>query len=567
MPRQTIIEYGGRRVRLMEFDGSGKKLRVLGVVDVPLAPAAEGSEDEAGDAHAEAIRTALREAGFTNDPCAMAFDASNAMFREFDLPFTNDDQIQKVVRFESESHVPGDIDDYLLQHVVLRKTRDKSHILMIAVKKDVLLDRLDILEESGLDPMMVDIDDLALHNALVATGVCEEHPKIAVLSAQEHSTSLLFIEGGKLVAVRSIRIGTRGAGRESPVAPVEAPVEAPVGVGSGGAVVAAAVLADQAVETARTHDYLSRLTREIRRTVSTLPDALPVDALYVTGPGGAVPGFAQALGDVLGSEPQPLDLLDRVSHELSDEEARRFGPELGVALGMAFKLNGSDVSGTDFRREEAAYTHKFDQVKTPLIVLSFLAFLVVAFLGLDAYMEASKLSTEYERIVTQGDSYLGQILGDATASRAKWEHAEPGPAQVKAVLDAVESVREEIAQKLGRSKGIPDLQSALEVWIELSNTIFSNEAAIGRLALQRVEIDVMARPPLIKLDGQVEDLDHFATLQTVLRERPMFSSVEPGSAQPVADGVRFSDLVIKLNLAADPEVAADASNGDGKEKR
>ncbi|HZL98788.1 MAG TPA: pilus assembly protein PilM [Planctomycetota bacterium] len=559
MPRQTIIDYSGQRVRLMEFDGSGKKLRVLGVTDVALngsaaAAAAAGDEGEAGaeagDAQAAAIRKALREAKFTNDPCAMAFDASNAMFREFDLPFTNDDQIAKVVRFESESHVPGDIDAYVLQHLVLRKTRDKSHILVIAVKKDELLDRLDILDESGLDPMVVDIDDLALHNALVATGVAGEHARMAVINAQEHATSLLFLEGGKLVAVRSIRIGSRGVGAQA----VEPGAEAAADGGEGPAAGEAA--ADAAVGTARAHEYLSRLKREIRRTVSTLPDALPVDALYVAGPGGAVPGFAQAIGEVLGGEPEPLDLLERVSHELSDEEARRWGPELGVALGMAFKLNGHDVSRTDFRREEAAYTHKFDQVKTPLIVLSFLVFLVVAFLGLDAYMEAGMLRTEYDRIVTQGDVYLGGILGDAAAARAKWEHIEPGPRRVKAVLDAVKGVREEIAQKLGRSKGIPDLQSALEVWIELSNTIFENEAAIGRLALQRIDIDVLARPPQIKLDGQVEDLTHFATLQEVLRQRPMFAEVEPGSAQPVADGVRFSDLVIKLSLGAKTDAAA-----------
>jgi len=540
MPRQTIIDYGGHRVRLMEFDGSGKKLRVLGVTDVPLdGVVPEGEEaGEAEDAQAAAIRKALRAAGFTNDPCAMAFDASNAMFREFDLPFTSDDQIAKVVKFESESHVPGDIDDYVLQHQVLRKTRDKSHILVIAVKKDELLDRLDILEESGLDPMLVDIDDLALHNALVATGVADEHPRLAVINAQEHSTSLLFIEGGKLVAVRSIRIGTRGAGH----------AEAP---GAGGAEAAGGDGAEaQALDTARTHEYLTRLTREIRRTTSTLPDALPVDELYVTGPGGAVPGFAAAMAEVLGREPQLLDLLDRVSHDLSDEDARLWGPQLGVALGMAFKLNGEDVSGTDFRRDEAAYTHKFDQVKTPLIVLSFLLFLVVAFLGLDAFMEAGKLKTEYERIVVQGDTFLGQIIGDASASRAKWEHAEPGPARVKAVLDAVKGLREEIAQKLGRSHGIPDLPSALEVWIEFSNAIFANEAAIGRLALQRIDIDVLGRPPQIKLEGQVEDLTHFATLQAILRERPMFQSVDPGSTQPVADGVRFSDLVITLNLVA-----------------
>ena len=557
MPRQTIIDYGGHRVRLMEFDGAGKKLRVLGVTDVPLDGAVvEGEEAaEAGDAQAAAIRKALRAAGFTNDPCAMAFDASNAMFREFDLPFTSDDQINKVVKFESESHVPGDIDDYVLQHQVLRKTRDKSHILVIAVKKDELLDRLDILEESGLDPMLVDIDDLALHNALVATGVAAEHPRIAVINAQEHSTSLLFIEQGKLVAVRSIRIGTRGAGSHG------------AGAGPGAAEPGDDAAADEAaLDTARTHEYLTRLTREIRRTTSTLPDALPVDELYVTGPGGAVPGFAAALAEVLGREPKPLDLLDRVTHDLSDEEARHWGPQLGVALGMAFKLNGQDVSGTDFRRDEAAYTHKFDQVKTPLIVLSFLVFLVVAFLGLDAFMEAGKLRTEYDRIVTQGDSFLAQILGDADAAKAKWQHAEAGPPRVRAVLEAVRGLREDIAQKLGRSKSIPDLESGLEVWIELSNTIFANETAIGRLALQRVDIDVMSRPPTVKLDGQVEDLEHFAKLQEVLRERPMFKRVDPGGVQPVADGQRFSDLVIQLDLAVDTVSGAPAAPAAAAEK-
>jgi Tfp pilus assembly PilM family ATPase len=353
MPRQTIIEYGGRRVRLMEFDGSGKKLRVLGVVDVALDEAAEGApagdDAEAGDAHAAAIRAALRKAGFTNDPCAMAFDAGNAMFREFDLPFTNEDQIKKVVRFESESHVPGDIDDYILQHLVLRKTRDKSHILVIAVKKDALLDRLDILDESGLDPMMVDIDDLALHNALVATGVADEHPRIAVMNALEHSTSLLFIEAGKLVAIRSIRIGMHGAGSRAEAA----------GEGDGsaaGRAAAAAALADQEVETARTHDYLTRLTREIRRTVSTLPDALPVDALYVTGPGGSVPGFAQAVGEVLGQQPQPLDLLDRVTHDLSDEEARHWASRWAWPSSSTARTSRAPTSAATKRRTRTSST-------------------------------------------------------------------------------------------------------------------------------------------------------------------------------------------------------------------
>src|SRR4029450_7012371 len=122
----------------------------------------------------KAIALAVSESGFARDPSGMAFPAAHAMFREFDLPFTAREQIDKVVNFECESHFPGDIDDLVVQHIVLRQTRDKSHLLAVAVRKDDLLDRLDILDEAGLDPMFVELDDFALYQALVGTGVHAE---------------------------------------------------------------------------------------------------------------------------------------------------------------------------------------------------------------------------------------------------------------------------------------------------------------------------------------------------------------------------------------------------------
>jgi Tfp pilus assembly PilM family ATPase len=529
MGAQTAIEYGARRVRLVEFDGSARKLRVLGVKEIELTEVvvSEGQESEdVEDVHAGAIAEAMDEAGFATDPSAMAFDAGHAMFREFDLPFTNDEQIAKVVRFEAESHFPGDIDDYVVQHVVLRKTRDKSHLLAVAVKKDDLLDRLDVLDESSLDPMLVDIDDLALFHALVGTGLVDAHARFAVVNAQDAATSLLLVVDGHLYALRSIRIGTHGILHE------------------------ADVTVDEDVETARVHDFLSRLLREIRRTLSTLPELGELEALYVTGSGSRLPGFAETMSETLGVEAQPLDFLEHVDHKLSDEEASRHGRDLGAALGMAFKLNGLDVTRTDFRREEAAYTRKFDQVKTPLIVLSFLIFLVVAFLGLDAYMDLQRVNREYDNILRVGGDQLAYLMGDETEARRKYEGAPTGPRRVQAVLDAVRGLREDIAQQLGRSQTIPELHSALAVWIELFEALRDNEEEVGRFALQRVDINVTTRPPLITLSGQVEDLTHYARLLELLKGRAMFTEVDSGSTSPISDGVRFSDLKITLDLAA-----------------
>jgi hypothetical protein len=52
----------------------------------------------------------------------------------------------------------------------------------------------------------------------------------------------------------------------------------------------------------------------------------------------------------------------------------------------------------------------------------------------------------------------------------------------------------------------------------------------------------------MKLSGQVEDLTHYSLLIDLLKARPMFKSVEPGSTQPTSDGVRFTDLTVELTF-------------------
>jgi Tfp pilus assembly PilM family ATPase len=573
MATQTAIEYAGRRVRLLEFDGTSRKLRVVGVQDVDLdvPPQGEGGPDP-DDLRARAIAAAMKDAGFSNDPSAMAFDAAHAMFREFDLPFTNEEQIAKVVRFESESHFPGDIDDVIIQHIVLRKLRDKSHLLVVAVRKDDLLDRLDILEESGLDPQLVDIDVFAMYHALVGTGVADEHPRQIIVDADTSTTTLMFLVDGTLFAVRSIRIGAHG------VAAAEPPAEdggepAPASASASGSAAAAARSAarDTELETARTHDYLSRLTREIRRTLSTLPDFGQADALYVTGSGSRLPGMREALTAAFGLQAKTLNLLERVDHKLDDAELERYGPEFGAALGMAYKLSGLDRTRTDFRREEAAYTRKFDQVKTPLIVLALMGFLVTAFLALHAFMDVKRLKAEYGDPVTQGgilgtgDKQLVELFDsekELAEARARIAAVEFGPKRVQTLVNEIQKLGEGIKQDLGRSTTIPELRSALGAWIELFEVIRENESTLGRIALSRIDIDATTKQPNIKLSGEMEDLTHLSTFMDLLKARPMFKQVGVGPTKPTSKGtMSFTDMTIELDLSGG--AAADEAEAAG----
>jgi len=596
---QLAIDYGPTRLRLLEYEGSGRKVRIMRVTEVDLRVPAVGEGVEADDQRAEAVARAVKEAGLTVDPSAMAFDAGNALFREFDLPFTSEEQVSKVVRFEAESHIPLDINDVVLQHLVLRTTRDRSHILAATVRKDDLLDRLDVLDEANIDPMFVEMDVFALYHALVATGVAAEHEVIVVVNAQESSTSLLFLVGGALYSVRALRLGTHhiaiedaaapasdgasattaiagevAAGAEGDVAPPPAAAvvkkaggrgkaaavaagaaglatASPAGPASQTAQVARAARAaqDEQLDTARARDYESRLQREIRRTLTTLTGLPEIQAVFLTGSGSRVGGFVEAVSEAFGVKAAPLDLLSRVDHKLGREDVAHFGADIGVALGVAYKLNGMDLTRTDFRREECAYTRKFDQVKSPLIVLSFLLFLVVALGCIDAFYQVKKVEQEYQFLISDAQAQLEELLGDNEKARQLAESAPFGPERMDAIARRISELREETAQQLGRSDIIPPLPSGLHAWIEFSGLVQANEDKLGRLRIKKLDINVYGKNPQIALSGVMESASKYSVLLKIFEDDPLFSSIKQGATTPTDDGmIAFSETVLDIDL-------------------
>ena len=530
---QLAIDYGTDHVTLLEFDGSGKRLRVLKVAQVPVAATAtEGDDDEpsSDDVLAEAIAEVIDGQRFASDPSGMAHASSHSLFREFTLPFTNAEQIEKVVRFESESHIPLDIDDVVMQHLVLRKTRDKSHILAAAVKKDDLLDEFDVLEESNVDPMFVDMDVFALLHALVGSGVTGDHERMLVVHGQDRSTSLLFIVDGQLFAVRSLRMGAHGIPK--------------TGEGSRGGI-------DDEIAEARAADYLGRFEREVKRTLTTLPGLGDLGAVLMLGSGCDIPGFGTTLARLFPSaQVERLDLLSRVEHKLSDEEAKRFGPELGAALGVAYKLAGLDLTHTDFRRDECAYTRKFDQVKSPLIVLSFVLFLIVALMGIDTYYQLKKVRQEYQFLLTDAREQLNLLMGDNAEARKVWDDVEFGPRQAQAIASAFDKRHNDLSMQLGRSSLIPDQPSALAVWVELSQLLLANQQKLGRLMLRKIDIDVSGRTPILRITGRMLDPIRYQDLIDLLAADPLFANVRPGDTTPDATGEfhEFGETTADIDL-------------------
>ena len=70
---------------------------------------------------------------------------------------------------EASQHIPFDIADVNLSYQLLEATEKQMDVLLVAVKKDKILNHTNVLAQAGKTPVVVDIDAFGLQNASRST--------------------------------------------------------------------------------------------------------------------------------------------------------------------------------------------------------------------------------------------------------------------------------------------------------------------------------------------------------------------------------------------------------------
>lgn len=479
MARGVGLDAGAFEVKVVELDGSFRKPRLTKVsIDRVAAATAAMSDDQRAAFEAEAALQALKDQKVSRQGLNLGFPGREVVLRNLRIPFTGDDAIRKVIKFEAENAIHShNVDDMVVDFMTYEQTDGESSVLVAAVPKKALAPLLNALEGQGIEPERVDLDAMALFRAAEWAGCFGEDAAEAAAIASEggeqtdavapvetavegtkarivldvgaRATRVLAVIAGRLVDVRALRLGVdsiaedvaarAGVGLDVARDAVEAGLrtgEAFEVLGAGGAPAAPAadsesadgdeaaddqvvVVSDQTigadVVTAARDAFLARLRRELMRFLAGLPRVAAVERLYVTGGGAAVPGVVDCLADVFGCATQPLDILSRVSHGLDADEATRIGPRIATAFGLALTMLGGR-GGFNFRQEDLAYKRGFDRIKFPLAIACVLAAFLPFLYGLRQLNELRDLGKRYGELYQVAEG--GQARRGASAVRA-----------------------------------------------------------------------------------------------------------------------------------------------------
>ena len=122
MAKSVGLDIHPRGVRAVEIAGSGKNFRVLRYMEREVTP--RGGALDADELN-EALDEIFKGGKFTKNHVVTAVDANETVVREIPVPFTSDDQIRKVVKYEAEHHLHDcDADDVVVQYTKVGESTD-----------------------------------------------------------------------------------------------------------------------------------------------------------------------------------------------------------------------------------------------------------------------------------------------------------------------------------------------------------------------------------------------------------------------------------------------------------
>lgn len=350
----TMIFGFGRNGRTVGLDVGSSFLKVA-VVDhsrdypqvekVGLRPLAADAIVE-GDVRdrsvvAETIDSLFEEEGISQRRVVSSVGGRDVIVKLVQMDRMPEEDARDVIRWEAAQHVPFDIDEVELDFEIVDPEGEglEMTVLLVAVKRDLVRDRIALLETAGLEPEVVDAEPFALHNALEFNHPDAMQGVVGVACVGHDRTALNVIEDGTPVLTRNLAFGTSDL-RDAVTAEHDLGGQDPEGLLQG----RADLIPDPIRETIRSR--LQKLVRGIERAsvfLETQERGTALGALYLCGGGARVPGIADLLADRVGVETtiaNPVQALDPKPGAFDYVEIDQVYPLLMPAVGMALRSPG-----------------------------------------------------------------------------------------------------------------------------------------------------------------------------------------------------------------------------------
>lgn len=211
-PKDVVgIDVGSYAVKVVLFklEAGAYQLKAWG--HMPLGAKADAGPDEKKAAVINALRAFFIEKGIKVREIATSLSGNAVIVRYVKFPRLTRAELMSTLATEAEPFIPFDINEVQLGfHILSEIVEDgqkKMETVLVAAKRELVVQRLEILQGAGLTPAIIDVDSFALENVHEKTRDAKEGPGATLyLNIGHMVTNLSIVENGVTRVVRDMFI-------------------------------------------------------------------------------------------------------------------------------------------------------------------------------------------------------------------------------------------------------------------------------------------------------------------------------------------------------------------------
>ncbi len=330
------LDIGSGMIKLVVVDHSKSDPEIIKVATSPLVPDAIVDGEVMDPALvADTIQSLVQSAGLKSKQVVAAVGGHDVIIKRIQMDRMSRDDAREVIRWEAEQHVPFDMENVQLDFQILdpEETTPQMSVLLVAAKRELIDNRLNLLADAGLAPSVVDVDAFALFNAFERSHPDGLDGLVALVNVGHETTNLNLLEDGLPVLVRDIPFGSRKM-REALQRDRGLTAEQAEDLVQGRR-------ADAAVASLL-GEKIEELAVGIERAAAFIvaQSGGAITRVYVCGGGARVPGLIEALGTRMGVRTEVANPLERITvrPEVSQNEPLDdIAPMLMLPVGLALR--------------------------------------------------------------------------------------------------------------------------------------------------------------------------------------------------------------------------------------
>ncbi|MFC2062236.1 type IV pilus assembly protein PilM [Elusimicrobiota bacterium] len=153
------------------------------------------------------IKSMYKDNKFASRISASSVGSSEIMLRSLEFPQMPKNELESSIRLQAEKYIFSDLSEMDLDFHVTSYGKTNMSVLLVAAPKDLVDTRMKVIQRSGLDAVIMDIDSIALANCFLKLYPQADSQTAILMDIGHTKTNFTILNNGKFCFAKHIDFG------------------------------------------------------------------------------------------------------------------------------------------------------------------------------------------------------------------------------------------------------------------------------------------------------------------------------------------------------------------------